>query len=116
MASSNLFTYANARKAYNAGLAGAIATASTISVATLFVNGSFDANAFLASAAAVVGAFVITFVTTWLSSNATPVTDASKHEDGTTPAAVEDDVTPVFDDAANKSVETSPGVTTASSE
>lgn len=64
--STNPFTLANAKKAYTAGVAGAITAAGGLSISTLFAGNGFDANQLAVDASVVVGGFVIAFFGAWL--------------------------------------------------
>lgn len=66
----NPFSLAAAKKAYAAGVAGAIAAIGSVSIAGLFTDGKVDTNAALVAVATVIGGFVLGFFGAWLPSNA----------------------------------------------
>lgn len=74
--STNPFTLANAKKAYVAGVAGAVTAAGGLSLGAVFTGGNVDTNTLLADAGIVLGGFVIAFFGAWLPSNAVVPTDA----------------------------------------
>lgn len=60
------FSLQHARKAYSAGVAGAITGAGTISLSGIFADGKITGPEVLAAGGAVVGGFVIAFFGAWL--------------------------------------------------
>ncbi len=60
------FSLARAKKAYGAGVAGAVAGAGTISLAGIFADGKITGPEVLAAGGAVVGGFVLGFFGAWL--------------------------------------------------
>lgn len=68
--SQNPFTIANAKKAYYAGIAGAVTAAGGLSLGAVFTGGSFDTDMILADAGIVIGGFAIAFFGAWIPRNA----------------------------------------------
>jgi hypothetical protein len=67
--SQNPFTIANAKKAYTAGIAGAVTAAGGLSLGAVFTGGTIDTNTLLADAGIVIGGFVLAFFGAWLPRN-----------------------------------------------
>lgn len=64
--STNPFTIANAKKAYSAGVAGAVTAIGGLSIGAIFAGGSLDTDTLLADAGIVLGGFVLGFFGAWL--------------------------------------------------
>jgi hypothetical protein len=62
------FSLEHARKAYGAGIGGAIAGAGTISLSGIFADGKITGSEVLAAGGAIVGGFVVGFFGAWLPS------------------------------------------------
>lgn len=60
------FSLERAKKAYGAGVAGAVTGAATISLSGVFADGKIDGGEVTAAIGAVVGGFVIGFLGAWL--------------------------------------------------
>lgn len=69
------FSLTRAKKAYTAGVAGAITGAGTVSLAGIFADGKIDGAEVGVIISAVVGGFVLAFVGAWLPSNAPTTTE-----------------------------------------
>lgn len=69
--SENPFTLNNAKKAYAAGLAGAVTGAGTISLTGIFADGKLDTGEVGGVVIAVVGGFILGFVGAWFPTNST---------------------------------------------
>lgn len=67
-AKSNL-KYSRSRKAWNAGVAGAVAAAGTVSVVSLFTPDGLDTGAIATAAGVIVTAFIGPFLGAFLSRN-----------------------------------------------
>lgn len=68
---SSQFSLDKAKKAYTAGIAGAVAAAGGLTLTGFFADGKLDTNAVVTAALTVVGAFVLSFLGAWLPSNGT---------------------------------------------
>ncbi|ROS63918.1 hypothetical protein EDF42_2172 [Curtobacterium sp. PhB172] len=66
------FSLARAKKAYAAGVAGAITGAGTVSLGGIFADGKVDGAEVGVIISAVVGGFVLAFVGAWLPTNTAP--------------------------------------------
>lgn len=62
------FSFERAKKAYSAGITGAVAGAGTISISGIFADGKIDGPEVLAAGGAIVGGFVAFFFAAWLPS------------------------------------------------
>lgn len=60
------FSLTRAKKAYTAGIAGAVTGAGTISLAGIFADGKIDGPEVVGIVGAVVGGFVLGFFGAWL--------------------------------------------------
>lgn len=79
------FSAARAKKAYGAGVAGAITGAATISLSGVFADGKIDGAEVVGAIGAVVGGFVVGFFGAWLPSQNTAAPrkqDAITYGDG----------------------------------
>lgn len=74
------FSLARAKKAYGAGVGGALAGAATISLSGVFADGKVDGTEVVGAIGAVVGGFVLGFVGAWLPAQPGSVTqDNAQH-------------------------------------
>lgn len=62
------FSLENAKKAYAAGVAGAVAAASTVSIASVLSDGKVDGPELVAIGGGIVGGFLFGFLGAWLPS------------------------------------------------
>lgn len=60
------FSLTRAKKAYSAGVGGAVVGAGTISLSGIFADGKIDGPEIVGAIGAVVGGFVVGFITAWL--------------------------------------------------
>lgn len=79
------FSLARAKKAYGAGIAGAITGAGAISLSGVFADGKIDGSEVTTAIGAIVGGFVIAFLGAWLPTQNTTAPgkyDALVYNDG----------------------------------
>ena len=74
------FSLQHAKKAWSAGIGGAITGAGTVSLAGVFADGKLDGAETGVIISAVVGGFVLGFVTAWLPRNGSTTTTRSSDE------------------------------------